>query len=435
MRHPHRKPCGSARRRRPCARTTGTSIAAAGVHVLIEAGEVAGVLLRGGDHDCLFVDVLPVHPDRQRSGLGRDLMRSAVPARGARVGIPLPRMVASGRARPRLRTGARRPMAIIVTGSAGFIGYRVSLGLLARGEGVIGIDSLNAYYDPELKRARLAGLRADRGFTFAELDVADLVALGALARRHRDEITGVIHLAAQAGVRHSLTAPFDYVHSNLEGHMVILEVCRHELPKLEHLVYASSSSVYGGNTKTPFAIEDRVDQPISLYAATKRANELMSHCYAHLYALPQTGLRFFTVYGPWGRPDMAAYLFADAIMQGRPITLNNHGDMERDFTYIEDIVAGVLAALDRPPETAGAPHAIYNLGNHRPVHLRQFLGLLEEALGRRAEVQLAPLPPGDVVRTCADIAASRRDLGFEPKTPIEEGLPLFVAWYREYHGV
>jgi UDP-glucuronate 4-epimerase len=246
----------------------------------------------------------------------------------------------------------------------------------------------------------------------------------------------VIHLAAQAGVRHSLTAPFDYVHSNLEGHMVILEVCRHDLPGLAHLVYASSSSVYGGNTKIPFAVEDRVDQPISLYAATKRANELMSHCYAHLYGMPQTGLRFFTVYGPWGRPDMAAYLFADAIMQGRPITLNNHGDMERDFTYIDDIVAGVLAALDRPPEAEdGAPHAIYNLGNHRPVHLRRFLGLLEEALGRRAEVRLAPLPPGDVVRTCADIEASTRDLGFEPKTPIEEGLPRFVAWYRDYHGV
>ncbi|HLT01154.1 MAG TPA: NAD-dependent epimerase/dehydratase family protein, partial [Geminicoccaceae bacterium] len=216
----------------------------------------------------------------------------------------------------------------------------------------------------------------------------------------------------------------------------VLEACRHELPKLGHLVYASSSSVYGGNTKIPFAVEDRVDQPISLYAATKRANELMSHCYAHLYGMPQTGLRFFTVYGPWGRPDMAAYLFADAIRAGRPITLNNHGDMERDFTYVDDIVAGVLAALDRPPRPeSGAPHAIYNLGNHRPVPLRRFLEILEEALGRKAEVRLAPLPPGDVVRTCADIEASRRDLGFEPKTPIEEGLPRFVAWYRDYHGV
>jgi UDP-glucuronate 4-epimerase len=325
-------------------------------------------------------------------------------------------------------------MAIIVTGCAGFIGYHVSRALFARGEQVIGIDSVNSYYDPALKRARLAELEHHAGFTFARLDVADLAGVSALARRHRCEVTGVIHLAAQAGVRHSLTAPFDYVHSNLEGHMAMLEVCRHELPKLRHLVYASSSSVYGGNTKIPFAIEDRVDQPISLYAATKRANELMSHCYAHLYSMPQTGLRFFTVYGPWGRPDMAAYLFADAIMQGRPITLNNQGDMERDFTYIDDIVAGVLAALDRPAKArGGAPHAIYNLGNHRPVHLRRFLGLLEDALGRRAEVRLAPLPPGDVVRTCADIDASRRDLGFEPSTPIEEGLPRFVEWYRAYH--
>jgi UDP-glucuronate 4-epimerase len=327
-------------------------------------------------------------------------------------------------------------MAIIVTGSAGFIGYHVSLALLDRGERVIGIDDINAYYDPTLKRARLTRLEAHAGFAFTELDVADLAALRELAGRHRSEITGVIHLAAQAGVRHSLKAPFDYVHSNLEGHMAVLELCRHDLPKLAHLVYASSSSVYGGNTKIPFAIEDRVDHPISLYAATKRANELMSHCYAHLYRMPQTGLRFFTVYGPWGRPDMAAYLFADAIVHGRPITLNNHGDMERDFTYVDDIVAGVVAALDRPPAgSEGAPHAVYNLGNHRPVHLRRFLEILEDALGRKAEVRLAPLPPGDVVRTYADIAASTRDLGFEPKTPIEEGLPRFVAWYREYHGV
>ena len=327
-------------------------------------------------------------------------------------------------------------MAIIVTGCAGFIGYHVGLALLDRGERVIGIDDLNPYYDPALKRARLALLEGHAGFSFAKLDVADLAAVGDVARCHRGEVTGVIHLAAQAGVRHSLNAPFDYVHSNLEGHMVILEVCRHDLPNLTHLVYASSSSVYGGNTKIPFAVEDRVDRPISLYAATKRANELMSHCYAHLYGIPQTGLRFFTVYGPWGRPDMAAYLFADAIVHGRPITLNNHGEMERDFTYVDDIVAGVLAALDRPPRAeGGAPHAVYNLGNHRPVRLRRFLGILENALGRQAEVQLAPLPPGDVVRTCADIEASTRDLGFEPKTPIEEGLRRFVAWYREYHGV
>jgi UDP-glucuronate 4-epimerase len=218
--------------------------------------------------------------------------------------------------------------------------------------------------------------------------------------------------------------------------MVMLEVCRRELPELRHLVYASSSSVYGGNRKTPFAVEDRVDQPISLYAATKRADELLSHCYSHLYQVPATGLRFFTVYGPWGRPDMAAYLFADAISAGRPITLYNRGEMERDFTYIDDIVAGVLAALDRPPTGAdGAPHRIYNLGNHRPVALRRFVALLEQALGRSAEVHLAPLPPGDVVRTFADIEASRRDLGYEPRTPLEEGLPRFIAWYRDYHGL
>jgi UDP-glucuronate 4-epimerase len=328
-------------------------------------------------------------------------------------------------------------MTILLTGCAGFIGYHVSVALLARDELVLGVDNLNGYYDPALKRARLERLRAEAGFAFAQADIADLEAITGLVRRHRDEITGVVHLAAQAGVRHSLKAPFDYVRSNLVGQMVMLEVCRHELPALEHLVYASSSSVYGGNTKIPFAVEDRVDRPISLYAATKRADELMSHCYSHLYRIPATGLRFFTVYGPWGRPDMAAFLFADAITAGRAITLYNHGEMERDFTYIDDIVAGVLAALDRPPEAEGreAPHKVYNLGNHRPVPLRRFVSVLEEELGMRAEIELAPLPPGDVVRTCADIEASRRDLGFEPTTTIEQGLPRFVAWYREYHRV
>lgn len=326
-------------------------------------------------------------------------------------------------------------MAILVTGSAGFIGSHVSHALLARGERVVGVDNLNSYYDPALKRARLERLQATPGFSFERADIADLEAMVQVARRH-PELSGVIHLAAQAGVRHSLTAPFDYVQANLQGHMVMLEVCRHELPKLRHLVYASSSSVYGGNTKIPFSVEDPVDRPVSLYAATKRADELMSHCYSHLYRMPQTGLRFFTVYGPWGRPDMAAYLFADAIIHGRPITLNNHGEMERDFTYIDDIVAGVLAALDRPPAgDTDAPHAVYNLGNHRPVALRRFVQILEDALGVEAKIELAPLPPGDVVRTYADIEASTRDLGFEPRVPIEEGLPRFVAWYREYHGV
>jgi UDP-glucuronate 4-epimerase len=327
-------------------------------------------------------------------------------------------------------------MTVLVTGSAGFIGYHVSEALLARGDAVLGIDNLNSYYDPALKRARLERLRAHLGFAFEQADIADFGAIMRLARRHRDAIAAVVHLAAQAGVRHSLKAPFDYVRSNLEGHMVMLEVCRHELPALRHLVYASSSSVYGGNTKIPFAVEDRVDQPVSLYAATKRADELMSHCYSHLYGIPATGLRFFTVYGPWGRPDMAAFLFADAITAGRPITLYNRGEMERDFTYIDDVVAGVLAALDRPPAADGdAPHKLYNLGNHRPVALRHFVAVLEEALGIRAEIQLAPLPPGDVIRTYADIEASQRDLGFEPRTPIEEGLPRFVAWYRDYHRV
>jgi UDP-glucuronate 4-epimerase len=327
-------------------------------------------------------------------------------------------------------------MTVLVTGSAGFIGYHVTAALLARGQQVIGVDNLNSYYDPALKQARLARLRAHENFAFEQADVADLETITSLARRHRDQIDGVIHLAAQAGVRHSLKAPFDYVRSNLQGHMVMLEVCRHELPALRHLVYASSSSVYGGNRKIPFAVEDRVDQPISLYAATKRADELMSHCYSHLYRIPATGLRFFTAYGPWGRPDMAVFLFADAITARRPITLYNRGEMARDFTYIDDIVLGVLAALDRPPaEDNQAPHRVYNLGNHQAVELRRFVAVLEEAFGRRAEIEFAPLPPGDVVRTCADIEASRRDLGFDPKTPIEEGLPRFVAWYREYHAV
>jgi UDP-glucuronate 4-epimerase len=327
-------------------------------------------------------------------------------------------------------------MTVLVTGSAGFIGYHVAEALLARDQPVLGIDNLNSYYDPGLKQARLERLQARSGFTFAQADIADLAAITALARRHRDRIDGVIHLAAQAGVRHSLAAPFDYVHSNLQGHMVVLEVCRQELPELRHLVYASSSSVYGGNSKIPFSVEDRVDQPISLYAATKRADELLSHCYSHLYRIPSTGLRFFTVYGPWGRPDMAAFRFAAAISAGRPITLYNDGEMERDFTYIDDVVAGVLAALDRPPAGEDrAPHRLYNLGNHRPVALRRFVAVLEAALGRRAEIELAPLPEGDVIRTCADIEASTRDLGFEPRTPIEDGLPRFVAWYRDYHGL
>ena len=322
-------------------------------------------------------------------------------------------------------------MATLVTGCAGFIGYHVSEALIARGERVLGVDDLNTYYDPALKRTRLARLVDRPEFGFAELDIADLDALRGFVRGQAGTISHVIHLAAQAGVRHSLVAPFDYVRSNLQGHMVVLEICRHELPGLEHLVYASSSSVYGGNTKVPFAVDDPVDLPVSLYAATKRADELLSHSYAHLYGIPQTGLRFFTVYGPWGRPDMAYYKFAEAISAGRPITLYNHGRMERDFTYIDDVVAGVLAARDRP--AAGAPpHALYNLGNHRPVALERFVEILEQALGQKARIELAPLPPGDVVRTFADIEASRRDLGYAPATPLEVGLPQFVAWFRAH---
>jgi UDP-glucuronate 4-epimerase len=325
-------------------------------------------------------------------------------------------------------------MSVLVTGAAGFIGYHVSLALLARGEQVVGVDNLNPYYDPALKRARLARLEARPGFAFAHGDVADREAMTALAREHQDSISGVIHLAAQAGVRHSIEAPFDYVESNLVGHMVVLEACRHELPNLRHLVYASSSSVYGGNTVVPFSERDPVEQPVSLYATTKRSNELMSHCYAHLYGIASTGLRFFTVYGPWGRPDMAAWLFAAAISQGRPIRLYNRGEMERDFTYIDDIVRGVIAALDRPPAgDPGPPHRIFNLGNNRPVPLRRFVALIEAAVGRTAEIELAPLPPGDVVRTFADIEAARRELEWEPTMTIDDGLAEFVAWYRDYH--
>ena len=325
-------------------------------------------------------------------------------------------------------------LAILVTGVAGFIGAHVAAALLARGEQVIGVDNLNPYYDPALKRARLRQLEAQAGFTFALLDIADEEGMKVLAQRHASEITEVVHLAAQAGVRWSLAHPFDYVRANLVGHMVILELCRHHLPKLRHLVYASSSSVYGANTKMPFAVEDRVDHPLSLYAATKRADELLSECYARLYGIPQTGLRLFTVYGPWGRPDMAMYIFTDAIVAGRPITLFNYGKMRRDFTYIDDIVAGVLAALDRPPTTQQPPHRLYNLGNNRPVELEYLVRTLEQAIGRRAETRYDRLQPGDVVETCADIEASRRDLGFEPRVSIEEGVQRFVAWHRTYHG-
>ncbi len=325
-------------------------------------------------------------------------------------------------------------MTVIVTGAAGFIGFHVSRALMAQGRPVIGIDSLNAYYDPALKQARLRQLQADSLFQFYQVDIADEAALAAVFERHADA-THVLHLAAQAGVRYSLENPYAYVDSNVRGHVAILEQAR-RLPRLAHLVYASSSSVYGGNKDLPFAIGQPVDKPISLYAATKRAGELIAEVYGRLYDLPQTGLRYFTVYGPWGRPDMAAYLFTDAIVQGRPIKVFNHGRMARDFTYIDDVVAGTVAALETPPAGDQAlPTRLYNLGNHRPEKLLDFIAVLEDALGRTAEKEFLPMQPGDVPETYADIAASQRDLGFAPHTPITEGIPRFVAWYRDYHNL
>ena len=324
-------------------------------------------------------------------------------------------------------------MTVLVTGAAGFIGFTTSKALLERGERVIGIDDLNDYYAVSLKEARLAELERFGDFTFHRLDIAERGAVGALMAREAS-IDRVVHLAAQAGVRYSLTNPRAYVSANLVGQVEVLEACRSQRG-LKHLVFASSSSVYGGNTKLPFAITDPVDTPRSLYAASKKADELMSHCYAHLYRVPTTGLRFFTVYGPWGRPDMAAWLFTEAILAGRPVRVFNHGKMRRDFTYIDDIVAGVLATLDRPPADDGAepPYRLYNLGNHRSEELMRFIAVLEAALGRKATLELAPMEPGDVPATYADITETTRDLGFKPVTPIDEGLPRFVAWYREYH--
>jgi UDP-glucuronate 4-epimerase len=322
-------------------------------------------------------------------------------------------------------------MSVLVTGVAGFIGYHTAKALLDRGEAVLGIDNVNDYYDVGLKQARLDRLQGRNGFVFRKVDIADPAAVVAAAAAAPGAIDRIVHLAAQAGVRHSLTHPFAYVNSNLTGHLSMLELAR-GLKGLRHMVYASSSSVYGGNTKLPFAVEDRVDHPVSLYAATKKADELMSHSYSHLFGMPQTGLRFFTVYGPWGRPDMALYLFTEAILAGRPITVFNHGDMKRDFTYIDDIVAGVLASLDRPPE-GPAPHRVYNIGNNRAEPLLRLIEVLEQALGRTAVKQLEPMQPGDVKETAADISDLQRDTGFVPRTPIDVGVPRFVAWYRDYH--
>jgi len=328
-----------------------------------------------------------------------------------------------------------KPVAYLITGAAGFIGFHVAQSLLARGDQVIGIDNLNAYYPVSLKEARLAKLQQQRNFAFAQVDISDRTAVFKLVAEN-PIIRRVIHLAAQAGVRYSLVDPYSYIQANLMGHVVMLEAAR-RLSGLEHFVYASSSSVYGRNTKQPFSVDDPVDHPISLYAATKRADELISESYSWIHKMPITGLRFFTVYGPWGRPDMAAYLFALAIVDGKPIHVFNHGRSKRDFTYIDDITAGVLAAAERPPALApeAAPHRVYNLGNHRPEKLMDFIGLIEQELGRPAEKIMEPLPPGDVPETYADIDASRRDLGFEPATPLSEGIPRFIAWFKDYHRV
>lgn len=331
-------------------------------------------------------------------------------------------------------------MHVLVTGVAGFIGAAVAERLLARGDRVIGIDNLNDYYAVSLKQARLGRLAQMGGnrFAFLQLDFADMAALdGALEGSDFDRI---VHLGAQAGVRYSIENPHAYAQSNIVGHLNLLELARHR--STEHMVYASSSSVYGGNTKLPFSVEDRADHPVSLYAATKRADELISESYAHLFRLPLTGLRFFTVYGPWGRPDMMMWKFTEAILAGRPIPVFNHGEMHRDFTYIDDIVVGVIACLDTPPaddgeEKAGGstkPHALYNIGNSKPEHLMKVIGLLEEACGRKAEIEMLPMQPGDVPQTYADITAIARDHGYAPTTDIEVGVPLFVEWYRGYHG-
>ena len=322
-------------------------------------------------------------------------------------------------------------MPVLVTGAAGFIGSHVARYLLDRGERVVGIDNMNAYYDVALKQARLALLEPRNGFSFERVDLTDEAAMNGLFERHGD-IDAIVHLGAQAGVRYSLTNPLSYIDTNVKGQVILLEAAR-KLKGLKSLVYASSSSVYGANEKQPFSTEDRVDHPVSLYAATKRAGELVTETYCRLYGLPCTGLRFFTVYGPWGRPDMAYYLFTDAILAGRPIKLFNEGRMQRDFTYIDDILPAIAAAAG-PRRGEPGQHRIYNLGNHKPESLVDFIAALERALGKTAKHELAPMQPGDVTTTYADIESSRRDLGFDPKTPIGEGLARFAAWYREFHG-
>lgn len=322
-------------------------------------------------------------------------------------------------------------MTYLVTGAAGFIGFHTCRRLLDRGERVIGVDMVNDYYDPKLKEARLEILLAYPGFVFHRSDVAERAEMEELAALH-PEVTHIIHLAAQAGVRYSLVNPYAYTRANIDGHLVMLEFARN-LKRCEHFVYASSSSVYGSNKTLPFSVEDRVDHPVSLYAATKKAGELMAHCYSHLYNIPSTGLRFFTVYGPWGRPDMAAFLFVKAILAGEPITVFNHGDMRRDFTFVDDIVGGVLAIAAKPPSSSGAPAKVYNIGNHRSEPLVRFIEVIEAALGIPAKILYEPMQAGDVKETYADIQPLINDFGFQPKTTIDEGVPQFVRWYREFY--
>ena len=334
-------------------------------------------------------------------------------------------------------------MTWLVTGAAGFIGFHTTRALLERGIEVVGLDSLNEYYDPTLKRARLARLEEHAGFTFAHLDIADAPALTALFSKHRFD--RIVHLAAQAGVRYAMEDPHAYIRSNIVGFQNLLEELRRH--GTEHLVYASTSSVYGGNTKMPFSASEGVDHPLSLYAATKKSNELVAHSYAHLFGIPSTGLRFFTVYGPWGRPDMALFTFVRKILAGEPIEVFNNGQHKRDFTYIDDIVDGILRVADRPaapdpdfdsdqpdPATSNAPWRIYNIGNNKPVALMDFIAAIEDALGRKAEMRMLPMQPGDVPATFADIDPLRTQFGFEPRTSMREGVARFVDWYRAYHG-
>jgi UDP-glucuronate 4-epimerase len=331
---------------------------------------------------------------------------------------------------------------VLVTGAAGFIGFHVTQRLLADGHTVVGLDSLNNYYDPALKQARLDILRCEANFTFVKLDLADRTATRSLFAQHGFPV--VIHLAAQAGVRYSLEQPHAYIDANIEGFINVLEGCRHNA--CEHLVFASSSSVYGANTKLPFSVRDNVDHPISLYAASKKANELMAHSYSHLYRIPATGLRFFTVYGPWGRPDMAMFIFAKAILAGQPIRLFNHGKMRRDFTFVDDVSNAIVQLLDHPPKgdpswserepdpaTSTAPWRIYNIGNSRPEELGHVISLLEKEFGRTAIKEMLPMQPGDVEATYADVDDLERDIGFRPATSIEDGIARFADWYREFH--